>query len=78
MLEVTLDQAQVRLPDLIKAAIRGETVWITADAQQTVRLVPMHRTLRRRRFGSAKGLIVIAEDFNAPHAPLPDFVEYMA
>jgi len=75
MLEVTLDQAQVRLSDLIMAAIRGETVWITTDSQQAVRLVPAQRAARRRRFGSAKGLITIAEDFNAP---LSDFAEYMA
>ncbi len=75
MLEVTLDQAQNRLPDLIKAAIKGETVWITADLQQAVRLVPARRTLCRRRFGSAKGLIVVAEDFTAP---LSDFDEYTA
>lgn len=75
MLEVTLDQAQVRLSDLIKAAIRGETVWITTDSQQAVRLVPAQCAAHRRRFGSAKGLITIAEDFSAP---LADFAEYTA
>ena len=39
-----------------------------------VQLVPVAQSERRPRFGSAKGLIEIADDFDEP---LEDFKEYM-
>jgi antitoxin (DNA-binding transcriptional repressor) of toxin-antitoxin stability system len=38
------------------------------------RLVPVRNGLRRPRFGSAKGLITMADDFDEP---LEDFADYM-
>lgn len=72
MHNVKLDEAQTRLSDLINAAVQGETVLITNDNQQVVRLVPISEP-RRRQFGSAKGLISITDDFDDP---LPEFDEY--
>jgi antitoxin (DNA-binding transcriptional repressor) of toxin-antitoxin stability system len=63
--QVNLAEAQVHRLDLINAAIRGETVLIIKDDQQTVQLVPATHPMHRRQFGSAKGLIVMAEDFDA-------------
>jgi antitoxin (DNA-binding transcriptional repressor) of toxin-antitoxin stability system len=74
MHQVKLDEAKTHLLDLIEAAIRGEDVFIVKDDQQTVQLVPVELPERRPQFGSAKGLIVIADDFDAP---LADFNEYM-
>lgn len=71
---VKLDEAKVRLLDLIEAAIRGEDVFILKDSHPVVRLVPLKRPKRHPQFGSAKGLVVMAEDFDAP---LEDFSEYM-
>lgn len=73
MLQVSLEEAKLRLLDLINAVLKGETVFITKDLQEAVQLVPA-TPLVRRQFGSAKGLIVIAENFDAP---LPGFNEYM-
>jgi antitoxin (DNA-binding transcriptional repressor) of toxin-antitoxin stability system len=73
MLQISVDKAQSGLLDLINAAIRGERVWIVIDKQQAVELVPTQRPIRHRQFGSAKGLITMADDFDAP---LPDFAEY--
>jgi antitoxin (DNA-binding transcriptional repressor) of toxin-antitoxin stability system len=73
MLRVSLEEAKPRLLDLINAVLKGETVFIIKDFQETVQLVPAV-PLPRRQFGSAKGLIVMAENFDAP---LPDFSEYM-
>ena len=72
--QVRLDEAKVRLLDLIEAATRGEEVLILKDGQPVVRLVPLVPPKRQPRFGSAKGLVVMAEDFDAP---LEDFSEYM-
>lgn len=72
MQQVPLDEAQTRLRDLVDAALRGETVSIALDDQQAVQLVPVTRERRAGQFGSAKGQIWMAEDFDAP---LEDFKE---
>lgn len=74
MQQVSADEAKERLAELIEAAVKGETVPITRDDEQVVRLVPITRTTRRRKAGSAQGLIVMSDDFDAP---LEDFEEYM-
>ena len=77
MIRTTLDEAALNLRALIDAAVRGEDVIITApatDGGTTVRLVvTTHNAPRRRRAGSAKGLIHMRDDFDDP---LPDFDEY--
>ena len=72
---LSVEEAKARLTDLLEAALRGEAVSITVDDQQAVQLVPVVEAPRvRRPFGSAKGLIDVSEDFDAP---LEDFEEYM-
>ncbi len=80
MIQVTMDEAKERLPDLIAAA-RGETVLIEKekDADQGAQVVQLvavqEKTKRKPKFGSAKGVILyMADDFDAP---LEDFREYM-
>ena len=70
---VDLDQAKARLSELVHNAIKGEEVVITENDQPVVRLVPLAPAARRPQFGSAKGLITIGKDFDAP---LPDFDDY--
>jgi len=74
MQRVGIDEAAKRLAELVDAAIGGEDVFIVMDAERIVQLVPVKRTGRRRVFGSAKGLITMADHFDAP---LEDFKEYM-
>ncbi|MBO9320064.1 DUF2281 domain-containing protein [Chloroflexus sp. MS-CIW-1] len=73
MLQVSLEEAKSRLLELVNAALKGETVVILKDLQEAVQLVPAIPQARRQ-FGSAKGLIVMSEDFDAP---LADFNAYM-
>jgi antitoxin (DNA-binding transcriptional repressor) of toxin-antitoxin stability system len=75
MQNVNIDEATTQLLTLIEAAVRGEVVLITTHDQQTIRLVPIKHARQPRRAGSAKGLIHLADDFDAP---LDDFREYMA
>ncbi len=76
MYAVDIDKVHVTLRDLLVAAMRGEDVVFTQDAQEIAHLVIVNQTPTRRRvFGSAKGMIDIADDFDAP---LPDFEEYMS
>jgi prevent-host-death family protein len=71
--EVQLDEAKRRLRDLIEAAIRGEDVLIVTEGHVAVRLAPVESVKQHPRFGSAKGQVTMAEDFDAP---LEDFKEY--
>ena len=74
MRRVSLDEAKAQLSDLVDAAVNGEDVLIAGGDQRIVRLVPVDRPKRRPRFGSARGLVKMADDFDDP---LPDFREYM-
>jgi prevent-host-death family protein len=73
MSPVDLKQAKEHFDELVEQVARGEEVVITRDSRPLVRLVPI-QTRKERRFGSAKGLIEIADDFDAP---LEDFRDYM-
>ena len=53
MVQVSDEEAKIRLTDLIIDAINGETVFITQNGQQVVQLVPVNQPERRPRFGSA-------------------------
>ena len=70
MHQIKLDEAKADLSNLVDAAIRGETVFIITDDRQIVQLVPVEPSIRRPQFGSAKGLIIMSDDFDAP---LEDF-----
>ena len=74
MYQVKLEEAKNRLLTLINAAIKGEKVLIWTDDQQAVQIVPIAPPKRHPQFGSAKGLIAMADDFDAP---LQDFAEYV-
>lgn len=74
MQQVNVDDAKTRLPDLVSAATSGETVWIVSTEEQVVQLVPVKAEQPRPHFGSAAGLIAMADDFEDP---LPEFREYM-
>ena len=74
MQQVTLDEAKGHLSELIEAAIAGEEIFIMQGDQTSVQLVPRPIKKRQRHFGSAKGLIFMSPDFDAP---LDDFKEYM-
>ena len=72
MQQVTPEEAQAHFAELLAAASAGEEIIIVA-AQNKFRLQPLPNTSARRKAGSAKGIITIAPDFDAP---LSDFEEY--
>jgi len=75
MLQVSLEEAKTHLPNLINVAVGGEDVFIIQNNRQMVQLLPVAKPRRRPQFGSARGLIAMADDFDAP---LADFEEYMS
>jgi prevent-host-death family protein len=74
MHQVSLEEAKIQLHDLIDAAVGGEEIIIAKDSQHLVKLVPVATTRPHPQFGSAKGLIIMSDDFDEP---LEDFEEYM-
>jgi len=73
MQTITLEDAKEQLEKLLDAAAGGEEIFIVSASERTFQLVPQ-TPKKRRTAGSAKGLIWMAPDFDAP---LEDFKEYM-
>ena len=75
---ITVDEAQVRLKELIAKLVAGEEFVITDNQQPVAKLisqVPKTESRRRPPPGLGKGMITfIASDFDAP---LDDMKEYM-
>lgn len=73
MFQIDIDKAKGQLASLFQAALNGEIVIITQNDQPVLKLVPI-QSEKRRKSGSAKGLISMSDDFDQP---LEDFREYM-
>ncbi len=73
MHELALKDAELRLAELVAEAASGEEVVITRDDGATFQIVPVVPTEPRPRYGSARGLIEMGDDFDAP---LEDFKAY--
>ena len=74
MHHIALHEAKRRFVDIIDIALGGEEVVITQDNQPVLKLVHVVPLKARRKAGSAKGLITMASDFDAP---LEDCRDYM-
>jgi len=74
MQQIALELVKEPLLQLIEQAAHGEEVVITKGNQPFVKLVPAIKQKKQRQFGSAKGLIEIADDFDEP---LEEFQEYI-
>lgn len=74
MYQVSIEKTQtIQLPDLIDSVINGEEVIFTQNNLPIAKLIAVRQEKPRPQFGSAKGLFVMAEDFNEP---LEDSDEY--
>ncbi|CAA9314435.1 MAG: hypothetical protein AVDCRST_MAG68-1477 [uncultured Gemmatimonadetes bacterium] len=72
MHKVHVEEAQGRLAELIEEAAEGRDVVIAHGNGTAVRLVPVQPDARPR-FGSARGMFRIGDDFDDP---LEDFAAY--
>ena len=72
MTNIDLKDAQLTLPKLIHKAWKGERVVITSEDGAHVLMVPLPKKevarpkVARPKFGSARGLIKIGDDFDDP------------
>lgn len=74
MQTIDVKDAQAQLTNLLSSLEQGEEIIITRDLQPIAKLVGLSSAKGRRQPGSAKGVIWMADDFDAP---LEDFKEYM-
>ncbi len=66
MIAVAIEHAQRELTRLIDDVALGERVVITRNGVPVAQLTPIARPTPKPTFGSAKGLVKMAEDFDAP------------
>ena len=78
MYQVDIIEAKEKLLELIAAAMRGEEVAITQDNQPVVKLVgipPANKKGWPSKAGSAKGMVWMSDDFDAPLAEMKEYME---
>ncbi|TYQ28690.1 type II toxin-antitoxin system Phd/YefM family antitoxin [Pseudanabaena sp. UWO311] len=73
MHQVTLQDAEKHLANLLAEANRGEEVIVVNDDGTLFKIIAIGKTRPVPKFGSAKGLIKMSDDFDEP---LEDFAEY--
>jgi antitoxin (DNA-binding transcriptional repressor) of toxin-antitoxin stability system len=73
-MQVSLAEAAANLSDLVDAAINGEEVILLNGDRPVIKLTPIQSVKPRPKFGSAKGLVWMSDDFDEP---LEEFKEYM-
>jgi antitoxin (DNA-binding transcriptional repressor) of toxin-antitoxin stability system len=73
MQKVNLKEAESRLGELIEEAARGEEIIIVRNDGSSFKILPMAVEKPFPKFGSAKGLVEMSDDFDEP---LADFEDY--
>lgn len=74
MQQIELADVPSQLAQLLERALQGEEVVITQSDRPILKLVRIAPGKPRRQRGSAKGLLKLADDFEAP---LEDFQAYI-
>jgi prevent-host-death family protein len=74
MHEVKLKDAEMRLAELIEEAAYGEEVVITRSDGKAFKIMPISQTKPYPKFGSAKGLIEMSDDFDESMENFKDYV----
>jgi antitoxin (DNA-binding transcriptional repressor) of toxin-antitoxin stability system len=72
MQQISSKEAASRLPELLGIVSAGEEVVIMNEKGEAFRIIPANTPIPK--FGSAKGLVEMSEDFDEP---LEDFADYM-
>ena len=73
MTQVNIHEAKTNLSKLIEKVLHGEDVIIKKSNKPIVKLVMVDELKNKRKLGSAKGQVIISDDF---YEPLEDFKDY--
>jgi len=64
--KVNVHEAKTHFSRLLAQVGKGEEIIISKAGKPVARLIPIEENLVKRVAGSAKGKVMIAEDFDAP------------
>ena len=67
--QVNIYEAKSNFSKLINQVIAGEEVIVAKSGKPVAKLVPFEKPSQNRKPGSAKGKLILSDDFDAP---LPD------
>ena len=71
---VDLNSVPQRLSELVDEASRAGEVVLTRGGEAVAKIVPLHRTRVPRQPGSARGMIHMADDFDATPEDFRDYL----
>ncbi len=75
MHQVDISQAKNSPESLFQIALDGDEVVITQNNKPILKIVRLNQPKKRRQSGSAKGLIWMSDDFDAPLEELREYME---
>lgn len=75
MHQVDISQATSSPESLFQTALLGDEVVITQNNEPILKIVRLNQPKKRRQSGSAKGLIWMSDDFDAPLEELRKYME---
>lgn len=75
MTTVAVEQAQENLSKLIDDVASGEHIVITRNQVPIAELIPVTHPSPKSVFGSAKGMVTMSENFDAPIDDFRDYTE---
>ena len=67
--QINIYEAKSKLSKLINQVIAGEEVIVAKSGKPVAKIVPFEKPTQNRKPGSAKGKLIISDDFDSP---LPD------
>lgn len=74
MKTVNVHEAKARLSELLRDALAGEEIIIARRNKPLVRLTVIEEARTVRRFGTAAGLVRVADDFDETPADFGDYL----
>jgi antitoxin (DNA-binding transcriptional repressor) of toxin-antitoxin stability system len=74
-MQVSVTEAAAKLNDLMEAAINGEEVILLKGDCPAIKFTPIESAKPRPKFGSAKGLVWMSDDFDEPLAEMKEYME---
>ena len=74
MHNIDVKKAENCLSDLIQKTIEGDEIIITQGGRPIAKLVALAKIPKKRKFGSAKGLIKMANDFDKTPEEFKDYI----